>query len=160
MASSRWLAVFVMTVLVGCGGEPAPGNGAATGEAEEITFASELDVDLARMERRQSGLHVREVAQGTGAEAVAGRSVAVHYTGWLPDGTQFDSSRDRGEPIEFVLGEGRVIDGWEEGVAGMREGGRRKLVIPPGLAYGSEGAGGVIPPNATLVFDVELMEVN
>jgi FKBP-type peptidyl-prolyl cis-trans isomerase FkpA len=101
---------------------------------------------------------------GTGEVAVAGRRVAVHYTGWLyneatPDhkGQQFDSSRDRGSPLEFVLGEGRVIKGWDQGVAGMKVGGQRTLVIPPSLGYGDQGAGGVIPPNATLVFDVELI---
>lgn len=106
-----------------------------------------------------SGLEYNEVVAGTGAQAVAGKTVKVHYTGKFPDGKVFDSSVSRGEPIEFVLGTGRVIKGWDEGIALMKVGGKAQLTIPPHLAYGERGAGGVIPPNATLVFDVELMDV-
>ena len=106
-----------------------------------------------------SGLQYKDLAAGDGAEAVPRKRVAVHYTGELTDGRQFDSSRDRGEPLDFVLGVGQVIPGWDEGVTGMKVGGRRILVIPSELGYGARGAGGVIPPNATLVFDVELMGV-
>jgi FKBP-type peptidyl-prolyl cis-trans isomerase len=106
-----------------------------------------------------SGLQYADLAVGTGAEAAARSRVQVHYSGELTDGRPFDSSRDRGEPLEFVLGVGQVIRGWDEGVSGMKVGGRRILVIPPELGYGSRGAGGVIPPNATLVFDVELLGV-
>jgi FKBP-type peptidyl-prolyl cis-trans isomerase FkpA len=107
-----------------------------------------------------------DVKQGTGAEAVSGKPVIVHYTGWLYDpskadqkGAKFDSSRDRGVPFGFIVGAGRVIKGWDEGVAGMKVGGQRTLVIPASMAYGERGAGGAIPPNATLIFDVELIEV-
>ena len=106
-----------------------------------------------------SGLEYEDVRVGTGAEATAGKTVEVHYTGWLTDGKKFDSSRDRGEPFAFRLGAGQVIRGWDEGVAGMKIGGQRKLTIPAQLGYGNRGVGGVIPPNATLVFDVELLGV-
>ncbi len=107
-----------------------------------------------------SGLEYNEVTAGTGAQAVAGKTVKVHYTGKFPDGKVFDSSVSRGEPIEFVLGTGRVIKGWDEGIALMKVGGKAQLTIPSHLAYGERGAGGgVIPPNATLVFDVELVDV-
>ena len=106
-----------------------------------------------------SGLVIEELVPGSGEAAAAGRKVSVHYTGWLTDGTKFDSSKDRGDPFIFPLGKGHVIKGWDEGVAGMKVGGKRKLTIPPQLGYGARGAGGVIPPNATLVFEVELLDV-
>ena len=106
-----------------------------------------------------SGLKVEELVEGDGAVAAAGQQVVVHYTGWLTDGRKFDSSRDRGQPFSFGLGAGQVIAGWDEVVEGMQVGGLRKLTIPPRLGYGEFGAGGVIPPNATLVFEVELIEV-
>ncbi|MDH4080689.1 MAG: FKBP-type peptidyl-prolyl cis-trans isomerase [Nitrospira sp.] len=106
-----------------------------------------------------SGLKYLDQAVGTGEAAVAGKNVSVHYTGWLENGKKFDSSVDRGQPFSFPLGAGRVIKGWDEGVQGMKVGGKRKLTIPSDLGYGSRGAGGVIPPNATLIFDVELLGV-
>jgi FKBP-type peptidyl-prolyl cis-trans isomerase FkpA len=107
-----------------------------------------------------SGLVIDDIVVGEGAAAASGQKVTVHYTGWLTNGTKFDSSKDRNDPFEFPLGAGRVIKGWDEGVAGMKIGGKRKLTIPPALGYGARGAGGVIPPNATLVFEVELLGVN
>ena len=109
--------------------------------------------------KTSSGLEYIEIEAGTGAQAVAGHTVSVHYTGKFPGGKVFDSSIPRGEPITFQLGAGRVIKGWDEGIALMKVGGKAQLVIPPALAYGERGAGGVIPPNATLVFDVELVDV-
>lgn len=106
-----------------------------------------------------SELKIEDVQVGEGAEAAPGNSVTVHYTGTLTDGTKFDSSVDRQEPFVFQLGAGAVIKGWEEGVKGMKVGGKRKLTIPPQMAYGEAGAGGVIPPNATLLFDIELIDV-
>ena len=106
-----------------------------------------------------SGLKYEEIKVGGGDTAEPGKTVSVHYTGWLTNGTKFDSSKDRGQPFEFPLGGGRVIKGWDEGVRGMKVGGVRKLTIPPELGYGARGAGGVIPPNATLIFEVELLKV-
>jgi peptidylprolyl isomerase len=122
-------------------------------------FSASLGVDTTRMTKASSGLWYTDVVAGQGEPAEAGRTVTVHYTGWLPDGTKFDSSRDRGEPFAFTLGAGQVIAGWDEGVKGMKVGGRRKLVLPPQLAYGDGGAPPAIPPGATLVFDVEVLKV-
>jgi FKBP-type peptidyl-prolyl cis-trans isomerase len=127
------------------GSPPAPGSSKLDAKGKEL---QKIDVKV-----------------GSGAEAVKGKAVIVHYTGWLYDpstsqkGAKFDSSRDRNVPFGFLLGEGRVIRGWEEGVQGMKVGGQRTLIIPPDMGYGERGAGGVIPPNATLIFDVELIEV-
>lgn len=106
-----------------------------------------------------SGLIIEDLSEGAGDAARAGQTVSVHYTGWLTDGSKFDSSRDRNEPFSFPLGARRVIAGWDEGVQGMKIGGKRKLTIPAELGYGKRGAGGVIPPDATLVFEVELLDV-
>ena len=143
------LPLFAL-ILSACGGSDAKGDASAGGD-----FA----VDSAALTRTESGLQYQDVTVGTGAEARQGQEAVVHYTGWLTDGTQFDSSRDRGAPFSFPLGKGQVIAGWDEGVAGMKVGGRRKLVIPASLGYGDMGAPPVIPPGATLVFDVELLEL-
>jgi FKBP-type peptidyl-prolyl cis-trans isomerase len=110
-------------------------------------------------ESNPSGLKYLDIQAGSGATAKAGQKATVHYTGWLANGQKFDSSVDRNEPFEFTLGAGQVIKGWDEGVAGMKVGGKRKLVIPPAMGYGARGAGGVIPPNAELIFEVELLGV-
>lgn len=162
----------LLALVVACAGEEAgesPGEADTTAVVEEPAepeaapmaseFAPELGVDLGAMTETESGLYHVTLQEGGGEVAEPGNTVVVHYTGRLPSGEQFDSSRERGEPFQFMLGAGRVIPGWDQGVAGMKVGERRKLVIPPELGYGASGASGVIPPNATLVFDVELLEV-
>jgi FKBP-type peptidyl-prolyl cis-trans isomerase len=129
------------------------------GDAKAGGFSAELGVDTTKMTKAPSGLWYTDVTTGQGAEAEPGRTVRVHYTGWLPNGKKFDSSRDRGEPFAFTLGAGQVITGWDEGVKGMKVGGRRKLVLPPSMAYGDAGAPPDIPPGSTLVFDVEVLGV-
>src|SRR6267142_4706761 len=126
-------------------------------------IARAADGAQGKMSELPSGLKYTDTNVGTGTEATKGKKVSVHYTGWLYNngtkGAKFDSSLDRGQPFAFGLGAGQVIRGWDEGVAGMKVGGKRTLIIPPELGYGARGAGGVIPPNATLVFDVELVEI-
>ncbi len=145
----RWLipAMLLMSLL--------PFVPPAWSEAEKGPIPMSTDSAITT----PSGLTYVDLTVGTGETAKAGDLVVVHYTGWLTDGKKFDSSVDRREPFSFSLGAGRVIRGWDEGVAGMKVGGKRKLTIPPALGYGARGAGGVIPPNATLVFDVELLEI-
>ena len=133
--------------------EVAPDTAAAT------TYAPELDVDLGTFTRTSSGLYWKDLAAGSGAAIAPGQTAVVHYIGWLPDGTMFQSSREMGDPVAVPVGVAQVIPGWDEGVAGMQAGGRRKLVIPPGLGYGAQGSGGLIPPNATLIFEIELLEI-
>jgi len=151
-----FLAILFLVLLPACWGS----NGGSTGPVDptDLEFAASLGIDLGQMTKTASGLYFQDLFVGDGAEAGPGSTVTVHYEGWLPNGTKFDSSRDRGEPSTFGLNQ--VIQGWREGIPGMRVGGRRKLVIPSNLAYGSSGAGGgMIPPYSTLVFDVELLGV-
>ena len=136
-------AAVLAAMVAACAQSQAPAGGGGGGD--EVTTPS--------------GLKYTDVKVGTGAEAKSGQNVSVHYTGTLTDGKKFDSSKDRNQPFNFPLGAGRVIKGWDEGVAGMKVGGVRKLIIPASLGYGASGAGGVIPPNATLLFEVELLDV-
>lgn len=147
--------LMMAALLGGCGDS---NRSVETGNPDQVSYAPALEVELPAMNRSTTGLYSRDLVVGTGEEATPGRVAIVHYTGWLPNGEQFDSSRG-GDPFHFGVGMGGVIAGWDEGVVGMRTGGRRQLVIPPALAYGERGAGGVIPPNATLVFEVELLDL-
>jgi FKBP-type peptidyl-prolyl cis-trans isomerase len=145
-------------LAIGCERAPEPTgteSGIETGTAGE----KEASPMAENLETTPSGLQYVDVKEGTGASPKTGQTAVVHYTGWLTDGKKFDSSKDRGQPFQFAVGRGQVIKGWDEGVATMKVGGVRKLVIPPDLGYGARGAGGVIPPNATLNFEVELLEV-
>jgi FKBP-type peptidyl-prolyl cis-trans isomerase len=141
----HWAIVALTTLLA-----LAAGVGCNKKQSTESNTQSSMSTDL----------KIEELKVGNGAEATAGKTVTVHYTGWLTDGKKFDSSLDRQSPFKFRLGAHQVIAGWDKGVAGMKVGGKRKLTIPPDMAYGARGAGNVIPPNATLVFEVELLEVN
>jgi len=150
----RTLALGLVLGAAACGGEPD----AAPPILIEATPTAP-DLDLEAMTQTPSGLRYLDLVVGEGAEAVTGQRVTVHYAGWILDGEKFDASVDRGETFSFPLGAGQVIPGWDEGVAGMRVGGYRRLVIPPELGYGDGGYPPVIPPEATLVFDVQLFGV-
>ena len=149
----RWRLVLVILACVAVLAAACSGSGSSSSRYP----SSEVDVDSTIT--TDSGLQYRDIVVGTGTAASQGDTVVVHYTGWLMDGTKFDSSLDRGQPFDFVLGQGRVIKGWDEGVGTMNVGGKRELIIPPGLAYGDRGAGELIPPGATLKFEVELLEL-
>ena len=152
--SRYWILIVVAVVLAAAVGvfmrSRSTSSGSAGSGPTPVTGAGTTTA---------SGLQYWDITMGTGTEAAPGQEVKVHYTGWLTDGQKFDSSVDRGEPFSFHLGAGEVIPGWDQGVAGMKVGGKRQLKIPPTLGYGERGAGGVIPPNATLVFDVQLLSV-
>jgi FKBP-type peptidyl-prolyl cis-trans isomerase FkpA len=141
--------MLALAVLVSaCGSAPAP-------RPDDVTFAPQLNVNLDLMQRLPSGVYIRDLRTGAGGEARNGQQVAVHYVGWLPDGTQFDGVASPSMPVEFRLGTGQVIRGWDAGIIGMREGGQRMLVVPPSLGYGASRTDRV-PPNSVLVFVVEL----
>jgi FKBP-type peptidyl-prolyl cis-trans isomerase len=162
----KWicLAAVMVFAATGCNETKSGGASTATSETPATTQAKPAEPAPAAASGSEvtmsNGLKYQDLKVGDGAMAENGANVSVHYTGWLTDGTKFDSSVDRGQPFQFKLGTGSVIRGWDEGVKGMRVGGKRKLTIPAELGYGAAGAGGVIPPNATLVFDVELLGVN
>jgi FKBP-type peptidyl-prolyl cis-trans isomerase FkpA len=170
MKRSLGVAVLAVLLLAGCNQSSTTTSttstaGTSTPPAAHESTGTHMSegqpaAGAASMVTTASGLQYQDIVLGDGATAQSGNTVTVHYTGWLTDSTKFDSSRDSGRPFSFVLGQGQVIRGWDEGVAGMKVHGRRKLVIPPHLGYGAQGAGGVIPPNATLVFDVELLDVH
>jgi peptidylprolyl isomerase len=151
------VALLAGLILVACGGggeneEATPGTSPAGTEGGPPTVSAEATVTA-------SGLQIIDIEVGSGDEASGGETVIVHYTGWLADGTKFDSSVDRGQPFSFSLGAGEVIPGWDEGVVGMKVGGTRRLIIPPDLAYGAQGRPPVIPANAELTFDVQLLSI-
>ena len=151
--------LLAVLVLAGCG---APGGFSATrmfSAPSKTETSAVANADDAKEVTTASGLKYVDLKEGDGASPAAGQTVVVHYTGWLTNGKKFDSSVDRKEPFSFSIGKGQVIKGWDEGVASMKVGGKRKLTIPPQLGYGARGAGGVIPPNATLVFEVELLDL-
>lgn len=154
-AGMAGLALFVLT---GCGDGGQGGGKFATLKPEEVTKTFEKSD--AKVQTLDSGLKYQDTKEGTGAEAEEGKHIYVHYSGYLADGTKFDSSLSRGVPFDLVLGAGRVIKGWDQGIVGMKVGGKRKLLIPAHLGYGSKGAGSTIPPNSDLVFDVELLKVD
>jgi FKBP-type peptidyl-prolyl cis-trans isomerase len=159
-------AVLIIVVAQITGGQPAvasigaPSTGAPNQTEVKIAAAPLINMNDSEIKETGTGLKYKVVVAGTGASPKAGQTVVVHYTGTLEDGTKFDSSRDRNDPFKFKLGAGQVIKGWDEGLALMRVGDRYTLIIPPDLGYGARGAGGVIPANATLTFDVELLRIS
>jgi FKBP-type peptidyl-prolyl cis-trans isomerase len=150
----RAAAAALLTLSAACVGEDT--TAPVVEDPAKLTYAAALNVRIADMTRTSTGLYYLDVAQGTGPVVAAGDRIAVQYTGWLANGTMFDTSRDDGVAYPFRLGRSEVIAGWDEGLVGMRVGGRRRLVIPPSLGYGSTG-NGPIPPNAVMVFDVEIV---
>lgn len=153
------LAIFGIVYFLNYSNSKSDVLSIATPTPKTVVAEKDIVVENKDMQENASELKIEDLVVGTGAEAVSGKLISVHYTGTLTNGTKFDSSKDRGEPFEFTLGAGQVIQGWDKGFAGMKVGGKRKLTIPSEMGYGAQGAGGVIPPNATLIFEVELLGV-
>lgn len=154
-----WSSLLLTTFVVGWAfllGGCAVGGGPAEG-VEALSFAPSLKVDLSLMTRTPSGLYLQDLRRGEGKEVLPGQLVRIHFGGWLPDGTLFDATVPPAPPLTFSLGRGEVISGWDEGIRGMRVGGVRRLVVPPGLGYGRRGVPGTVPSNATLVFQIEVV---
>ena len=167
-----WVACAGLALVVGCAPEastrprgaternqPAPAPTHREEQATEKATTPDKGEKEGKLVTTPSGLKYEDLQEGTGEAAKPGDTVEVHYTGWLKNGTKFDSSKDRNQPLTFTLGASKVIKGWDEGIVGMRVGGKRKLIIPPDLGYGAEGFPGAIPPNAELVFEVELLGI-
>lgn len=152
----RTMTTFALLAAAACGGEDAPATPEGPLPIEQTTFAADLGIDLGASTKTATGLYTRDLVVGDGAVVVAGNEVDVYYDGRLANGSRFDATAP-GNPFTFLVGRGRVIAGWDEGVAGMRVGGKRQLVIPPALGYGATGIG-PIPPNAVLVFTVEVLD--
>ncbi len=167
-STSGWIVAFAALAMAGCqqpgssSGTPAPTGGARSAPAGQDAAPATSGATAGKEVILPNGLRIQDLMVGDGAIAESGHAVALHYTGWLTDGTRFDSSLDRHQPLQFRIGAQprEVIRGWDEGVRGMRVGGKRKLTIPPELGYGERGYRGLIPPNATLVFELELLNIH
>jgi peptidylprolyl isomerase len=153
------VALGAALMVAGCERAPEADSAKPAAKADAGAAATAAPKPEGNVTETASGMKYTDEKVGTGASPQPGQVAVVHYTGWLENGTKFDSSRDRGQPFRFAIGRGQVIKGWDEGVATMKVGGVRKLTIPPALGYGAAGAGGVIPPNSTLIFEVELLDV-
>lgn len=167
MRHTSMAAAALALALAACtsdkqGGQQPAAEQAPAQPADAVTietYADSLDVDLAQMQRTSTGLYIQDIKEGEGEPVQAGQKVAMEYTGWLPNGRRFDTSEGK-KPYEFTVGQGEVIKGWDEGVLGMKPGGRRRIIVPPKLGYGDEGAGGYIPPSSVLVFDLQLVSAD
>jgi len=161
------IALLIATVVGGCGGDRSgetdtgllPGAIGAGSPGIATSYAPELGIDLSVMTELESGVYIRDTQPGEGEPADSGQTLRVFYTGWLPIGVEFDTNRDGSDPMTFTIGSGDMLTGWDQGVTGMRAGGRRLIVIPPEQAFGERGLPGVIPPYSTLVFDVQVVEI-
>jgi FKBP-type peptidyl-prolyl cis-trans isomerase len=166
VSTQTWKAAALALALAACTGDQQGGAQSAEELAQaqpvdataQETYADSLNVDFTKMQRTSTGLYILDIKEGEGEPVQAGQQVALEYTGWLPSGFRFDTS-DGKQPYEFTVGRGEAIKGWDEGVIGMKLGGQRRIIVPPKLGYGDEGAAGVIPPTSVLVFNLELVSV-